>query len=76
MWSDIPWLERFSLTLSYSHLEALGNGVESGGFFDSSLSYRLDKEGNIMLTTKYQHGEVPFIQDSVDTITVGLGVKF
>lgn len=76
MWSDVPWLERFSLTMSYSHYEALGNGLESGGFFDSSLSIRLDDDGNISLTTKYQHGEVPFIKDSVDILSVGLGFKF
>jgi hypothetical protein len=75
-WSDEPWLERFGLTTSFSHYEALGPDVDSGDFFDATLSFRLDEKGDISLTTKYQHGEIPFIQDHVDALTVGFGIKF
>lgn len=76
VWSNIRGLERFSANLALSHYEAIGGRAESGTHFESTLKYRLDDAGNMFLQLKYEKGEIPLTQDSVDKLTLGAGVKF
>lgn len=75
-WTNIQGLEKFSGNLSFAHYEALGPDAESGSMFEAALKYKLDDDGNWYLQLSYENGQIPLLQDEVDKLTFGVGVKF
>ncbi len=68
-----------SITVLYSHLEALRGVEEHESFFKATASLELYKNAlghRISLNADYQNGGLDFTKEQVESFTIGLGVVF
>jgi hypothetical protein len=66
----------FVLSIQYAYLAGITGTPRVSRMFDPALSYQIDSQGHIVLQVEYSFGQVPLTEENVESLTVGVGIKF
>lgn len=69
-------LDRALLRVSYRFLGGLTGEPDTTDLFEAALAYHFDELGHWALEINYRLGETPLVADDVDTLAIGLTIKY
>ena len=49
---------------------------ENAGRWSGGVAYQLDEKGHFTVEAEYERGDAPLTLDTVETVVVGIGIKF
>ncbi len=70
------FFRRFTLRGAWTYQAAIDGLPKNSYLSEVAANCRLDQYGHFSVEMVYQNGRIPFTQDEVETLTIGLGIKF
>ncbi len=61
---------------SYAYLWGIDGSPGSSDYWKVGTRFQLDDSGRLSIEANYEQGDLPLVNQAVDTVTVALGVKF
>ena len=69
-------LEELNFFGSYRYLWGISGTPQAARLWKAGATWQLDRAGHLSLQAAYENGDLPLVNDPIDAVTIGLGIKF